>query len=387
MKISHVATILLGYENVDPVMQRSFAVVRLETDTGIVGWGEASTNWGHSYPTVLRTTIEDVVAPLLAGKDPRNIRARVKEMRVALDGYLGWHGLSSQTIAAVETALWDILGKSAGMSIGQMLGGTVDRIRLFGTGTTMFEMSADWHAHYFDAALAAGITAVKVRLGKDPEADTELVRVVRDHIGPDGLLMADAYWGYSPDQALDLARRIEPYDVYFFEEPSPQYMMEGMTRLAAGSPVRIAVGERVYSANQFAEIARRGAAHVFQPDVQICGGILECLDIAAIARVHDIEVVPHVGGPTAIGFAANLQWSAAAGVTLIEYAVDPYQPLLNEMIAEPIFAMDRIEGGFVRVPSGPGLGIEVDESSFDRFPYVPGQTYAEIFPEHETGRA
>ena len=293
--------------------------------------------------------------------------------------------LSSQTIAAVETALWDILGKSAGMSIGQMLGGTVDRIRLFGTGTTMFEMSADWHAHYFDAALAAGITAVKVRLGKDPEADTELVRVVRDRIGPGRpphgrrLLGLFAGPGTRPGAADRAVRRGTSS-----REPSPQYMMEGMTRLAAGSPVRIAVGERVYSANQFAEIARRGAAHVFQPDVQICGGILECLDIAAIARVHDIEVVPHVGGPTAIGFAANLQWSAAAGVTLCSRSL----PAVAQRDDRGAHIRDGSYRGRLRPrSSGPGLGIEVDESSFDRFPYVPGQTYAEIFPEHETGRA
>lgn len=178
-----------------------------------------------------------------------------------------------------------------------------------------------------------------------------------------------------------------PYDIYFFEEPSPQYMTEGMSRLTANSAVRIAVGERVYSATQFAEIARSGGAHVFQPDVQICGGIMECMDIAAVARVHDIEVVPHTGGPTAIGFAANVQWAAAAGVALMEYAVDPYQPLLNEMITDPIFSMERIQQGHIVVPGGPGLGIDVDETSFDRFPYTPGQTYAQLFPEHETGRA
>lgn len=387
MKITSIEAIALGFEKVDPVMGRSFSVVRVETDAGIVGWGEASTNWGHSYPTVIAATIHDVLAPLLVGKDPRNIRARLAEMHVTLDGYLGWEGLTSQAIAAVEISLWDILGKDAGMSVAQLLGGGADRIRLFATGTTMFEMTADWHAHYFDAALAAGFTAVKVRLGKNPAADLELIETVRNHIGPDGLLMADAYWGYSPDQALDLARRMEPFDVYFFEEPCPQYMQDGLAWLSANSPVRIAVGERVYSPAQFADIARRGSARVFQPDAQICGGILACMEVATLARIANIEVAPHVGGPTAIGFAANLQWAAAVGVAIMEYDIDVYQPVLREILTDNLFGMDRITDGTIAVPPGPGLGIEVDESSFARFPYEAGRTYAEMFPEHETGRA
>ncbi len=387
MKITRVEALSLGFEKVDPVMGRSFSVVRIETDADIVGWGEASTNWGHSYPTVLAATIHDVLAPLLIGKEPRNIRARLAEMHVTLDGYLGWEGLTSQAIGAVEIALWDILGKDAGASVAQLLGGGAERIRLFATGTTMFEMSADWHAHYFDPALAVGFTAVKVRLGKDPAADLELLRTVREHIGPGGLLMADAYWGYSPDQALDLARAMEPFDIYFFEEPCPQYMQDGMAWLSAHSPVRIAVGERVYSPAGFAEIARRGSARVFQPDAQICGGILACLDIATLARIADLEVAPHVGGPTAIGFAANLQWAAAAGVAIMEYDIDVYQPVLREILTDNLFGMDRITDGSIAVPQGPGLGIEVDETSFTRFPYEPGRTYAEMFPDHETGRA
>lgn len=387
MKITKVDAISLGFEKVDPVMGRSFSVVRVETDADIVGWGEASTNWGHSYPTVLATTIHDVLGPLLVGKEPRNIRARSAEMHVTLDGYLGWEGLTSQAIGAVEIALWDILGKDAGASVAQLLGGGAERIRLFATGTTMFEMSADWHARYFDPALAVGVNAVKVRLGKDPDADLDLIRTVREHIGPGGLLMADAYWGYSPDQALDLARKMEPSDIYFFEEPCPQYMQEGLAWLSARSPVRIAVGERVYSPAAFADIARRGSARVFQPDAQICGGILACMDIATLARAWDLEVSPHVGGPTAIGFAANLQWAAAAGVAIMEYDIDVYQPVLREILHDNLFGMDRIKDGTIAVPDGPGLGIDVDESSFARFPYEPGRTYAEMFPDHETGRA
>jgi L-alanine-DL-glutamate epimerase-like enolase superfamily enzyme len=385
-KITEIRTILLGYRKTDPPMQRGFALVRIETDAAHVGFGEASSNWGHSYPTVVKTIVDDVVAPNLTGRDAANVRARVEELRVLLDGYLGWDGVSAQVIGAVEIALWDLLGKEAGLPIAALLGGGRSELALYGTGTTMFEETPEWHARYFDAALARGVKGVKVRLGKNPDADVALVRAVREHVGPDVMLMADAYWGYSPDEALELSYRIAEYDVFFFEEPSPQYDLAGLQRLCERSPVRIAGGERIYTPSHYRIVAERRAAHVFEPDASICGGILACLEVVAIARSHGIRVVPHVGGPTPVGMAANLHWAAAAGCSLIEYDIDPQQPIRDRLARGGALGFETIEGGVLRVPTGPGLGIELDETLFESFPYVPGETYAEVFPEHETGR-
>lgn len=385
MRIASVTARCLGYRKTDPPMARAFVVVRVETDTGVVGWGEASSNWGHSYPTVVETVIRDVIAPNLEGTDALALRDRLGQMHVLLDGYLGWEGLSSQVIGAVEIALWDIAGKAHGASLSQLLGGGVDAIPLYGTGTTMFEESAEWHAHYFDEALSHGFRNVKVRLGKNPDADVELVRVVKDHIGPDKRVMADAYWGYSPEEAIALTDRLKPYGLYFFEEPCPQYDVDGLARLAARSlPVRVAGGERIYSPAQFRLLAERGAIHVFQPDATLCGGILACLDIMAIARAFGLEVIPHVGGPTAIGLAANLQWAAAAHVPMIEWDIDPHQPLVDTLA--PQLALGEIRDGVTIIPDGPGLGIEFDEAVLDDFPHERGDTYAEVFTDHETGR-
>ena len=383
--ITSITARCLSYHKSDPPMQRGFVVVRIETSSGLVGWGEASSNWGHSYPTVVETVVRDVIAPNLEGSDAFAIRARVAQMHVLLDGYLGWEGLSSQVIGAVEIALWDVLGKAHGMSIAELLGGGIDTIPLYGTGTTMFDESAGWHAHYFDAALAVGFNNVKVRLGKHPDADVELVRVVREHIGAGRRIMADAYWGYSAEEAIALTERLKPLGVYFFEEPCPQYDVDGLVRLASRSlPVRVAGGERIYSPAQYRMLAERGAIHVFQPDASICGGIIACMEIAAIARHFGLEVIPHVGGPTAIGLAANLQWAAAANVPMMEWDIDPHQPLVDRLAPE--LALSRIEGGAARVPSGPGLGIAVDEEILGDFPHVTGGTYAEVFTDHETGR-
>ena len=385
MRIKAIDTILLGHRKTDPPMQRTYALIRIEAEGGLVGYGEASSNYGHSYPTVIRTIIEDVVARNLVGRDARDIRGRVLDMRVLLDGYLGWEGVTAQVIGGIEIALWDILGKSVGLPICQLLGATPTTLPVYGTGTTMFEATPEWHGAYFDACLARGFTAVKVRLDVDIPEAVERVAGVRRHVGPDVRIMVDAYWGYSTDDALALARRLEPYDIFFFEEPSPQYQAVGLARLGQRSPVRIAVGERVYSREQYHAIAVAGAAQVFEPDPPLWGGIAACLDIAAIARLHDITVVPHPGSPTPVGLAAGLHWAAAAGVPLFEFDIDPSLPVRDGLMPEPIFDLAHIVDGRIAVPDGPGLGITIDESAFARFPYVAGETYAEVFPEHEAG--
>ncbi len=387
MRIASVKAVLAGYRKIDPDMQRSFALVRVGADDGTVGWGEASTNWGHSYPTVFRAVIDDVCARHLLGRDPLAIRDRVADLKVTLDGYLGWEGLTSQTIGAIEMALWDLLGKSLNAPVHRLLGGSAYPIPLYGTGTTMFEESAQWHARYFDECLELGFKGVKVRLGRTVEADAEVVATVREHVGPDTLMGVDSYWFHDPDTALELARRIAEYDIHFFEEPVPQYQIEGLQRLQRSSPIRVAVGERVYSPRAYARLARCDAARVFEPDAALAGGIAACMDIAALAERSGIEVIPHVGGPTVVALAANLHWATAARVRLCEYDIDPHQPMITDIGDNPGLALSDTRGGVITAPEGPGLGVDVDEAELAKHPYVEGDTYAELFPEHESGRA
>lgn len=386
MKITAVDPIELGYRKVDPPMARSFAVVRVETDAGLIGWGEASTNWGHSYPTVFSAAVRDVCAAPLLGTDPTDVRGRLAQLHVLLDGYLGWEGLTSQVIGAIEIACWDILGQSLDTPVHQLLGAAARPLRLYGTGTTMFEDDAAYHAHYFDAAIQHGFSGFKVRLGRSVADDVATVAAVREHVGPDALIGVDSYWFHDPRTALEVAEALAPLDVRFFEEPVPQMRVDDLAWLAARSPIPIAVGERVYSIHQYDHLARTGAAHVFQPDASICGGLLACMEIAALARQRGIDVFPHVGGPTVIGLAANLHWAVAADVALMEYDIDPYQPLITDVSGPPI-ALDDIEGGILSPPPGPGLGVALPDDVAERFPYVRGDTYAEVFPDHEKGRS
>lgn len=386
MRITAVDPVELGYRKVDPPMARSFAVVRVETDAGLVGWGEASTNWGHSYPTVFSATVRDVCAAPLLGTDPTDIRGRLAQLHVLLDGYLGWDGLTSQVIGALEVACWDILGQSLEAPVHRLLGAANRSLRLYGTGTTMFDEDAAYHARYFDEALERGFTGVKVRLGRSIADDVATVAAVRDRVGPDALVGVDSYWFHEPRAALALATELVPLGVSFFEEPTPQMRVDGLRWLNERSPIPVAVGERVYSVHQYDQLARLGAAAVFQPDVCISGGILSCLEVATIARQHGIAVYPHVGGPTIIGLAANLHWAVAADVPLMEYDIDPYQPLVDEVGGPPL-GLGAIADGRIAAPDGPGLGVSLPDDVATRFPYVAGDTYAEVFPDHEKGQA
>jgi L-alanine-DL-glutamate epimerase-like enolase superfamily enzyme len=387
VKITAVDALALGYRKTDPPMARNFAVLRIETDDGLVGWGEASTNWGHMYPTVFVAAIRDVCAAPLLGTDPTDVRGRLRQLHVILDGYFGWEGFTSQVVAAVEIACWDIVGQAAEQPLHRLLGAANRPLRLYGTGTTMFEETPDYHAHYFDDAVAHGFHGVKVRLGRTVDDDVATVQAVRDHVGPDAMIGVDSYWFHDARTALAVAERLHPLGIGFFEEPVPQMRVDDLAWLAARSPIPVAVGERVYSPEQFDDLARRGAANVFQPDASVCGGILACMDVAAAAARRGIAVYPHVGGPTAIGLAANLHWAVAADVPWMEYDIDPYQPLVSEVGGVAPIALDDLKDGVVTAPDGPGLGVSLPDDVAERFPYSPGDTYAEVFPEHETGRS
>ena len=148
----------------------------------------------------------------------------------------------------------------------------------------------------------------------------------------------------------------------------------------------MAVGERVYSARAFAELARRDAARVFEPDATLNGGLMSCMEIADIAARSSIEVIPHIGGPTVVGLAANLQWATAARVRLFEFDIERDQPMITAIGDNPGLGAHRHPRRDPDRPLGAGLGVDVDESELAEHPYVEGETYAELFPEHESGR-
>ena len=382
MKITNIQTIPLGYMKDLPKIPRSFALVRVETDKGIIGYGEASTSYGHFYPKVVESIVDEAVSRAIIGKDPTNIQDRLQDLNLYINPWLGWEGITSQVIGAVEIALWDILGKANGMSISELWGGGLKRIPLYATGTTYPEKGPEWHGKFFDHVLERGFAAVKTRIGSPYKKAIAQIAGVREYIGDDLVLLVDGYWTYSTETAIRLAKEMEEYDVYWFEEPIPQYRLNGLERLCEESPVNIAVGERIYSLSGFENVITRNAAHILQPDPTVCGGIYESMEIAALAKANDMKVFPHIGGLTAVGIAAVLHFASVIKTDFLEYDSSPYQPLRDELLKDPIFSLDNIEDGYISVPEKPGLGIEIDEACFEEFAYEPGSdVYPDIYPQ------
>ncbi|MDA8037598.1 MAG: mandelate racemase/muconate lactonizing enzyme family protein [Actinomycetota bacterium] len=386
MKIASVRVIPLGHMKDEPAIPRSFALVRIESDEGIVGWGEASSAYGHSYPLVVKEVVEGVLARALVGKEVFAIEHRLFDMRRYATQFLGSSGVVSQAIGGVEIALWDILGKACGLPLFQLLGGRRSEVRLYGTGTTYFEMEPTWHAEYFAKCLAHGFRGVKVRVGKAPDWDLSLVSTVRDFIGDDVALYVDAFMSYSPESALEMARRFSDYGVGFFEEPVRQEVLGNLTRLVERSPIPIAVGERLYSVREFEAVVRARAADVLQPDATIVGGLREALRVCDLGALGGYRVIPHIGGLSAVGIAANLHVACASdAVSELEYDIGPYQPLRDEILMEPVFSLESIDGGVLRPPESGGLGIEIDELRLEAFAYERGDVYPDIYPHYGAG--
>ena len=386
MNISSVRVLALGHMKDEPAIPRSFALVRIETDAGLVGWGEASSSYGHSYPLVVKEVVEGVLARALVGKGALDIEARVFDMRRYATQFLGASGVVSQAMAGVEIALWDILGKASNLPLYRLLGGRRDEVRLYGTGTTYFEKDPAWHAGFFKGCLAHGFRGVKVRVGKTRAWDLSLVRTVREAVGSDVRLYVDAFMSYSLRTALGMAREFDAYDVGFFEEPIRQESLEGLAYLVEKSPVPIAVGERLYSAREFEAVMRARAADVLQPDATIVGGMREALRVCELGALGGFRVVPHIGGLSAVGIAANLHLACASdAVVELEFDIGPYQPLRDDILVDPVLSLDRIQGGVLRAPQGPGLGIEVDEERLASFAYEPGPVYPDIYPQYGAG--
>ena len=252
----------------------------------------------------------------------------------------------------------------------------------------MFEQSAQWHAHYFDQCIDARFKGVKVRLGRSLDDDVEVVRVVREHIGPELLIGVDSYWFHDVDTAIELTRRIAPYRIHFFEEPLPQYQIEGLERLQHSSPdpgrrggARLLTARRTPS---WPAATRPGSS---SPTPPWPAGSWRAWRSPTSPPARRSRCIPHVGGPTVVGLAANLHWATAARVRLFEFDIERDQPMITAIGDNPGLALTDIRDGTLTAPTGPGLGVDVDEAELARYPYVEGETYAELFPEHESGRS
>lgn len=362
MKIIEIRTIPLmgrtpetGWDHeVDPE-ENLQTIVEVVTDEGLVGIGSSYTS------QALVEGALSLLRPWLIGEvaiEPERVSEKLHQMTF----WQGRGGAVTHAISGVDIALWDLLGKATGQPVGRLLGGCYrDRIKPY--GSILFDEPGRLRAK-LEAVLARGFRAIKLGwrpFGRiDRQTDELLVRTARDTVGAEVEIMVDAggseqFWPHSYKWALETAKMLADYSVVWFEEALPADDIEGYIKLREHAPLPIATGEVLTRRQSFLPWLERGAVDIIQPDCIKVGGLSESRRIGWYAYDHNILLVPH-GWNNAVGLAADLQLAAALpNSRWVEY-LTPSQ-YIDEIVVQP-FQLDA--EGMLKIPSGPGLGIELN---------------------------
>ena len=346
----------------------SYCLMRVTTDDGIVGWGEACDSFGLTYASVVEAAVADAFSPLLVGEELDSIDRLMHKLRSWTRRRLGHTWVASQALSGLELAMQDALGKARGEPVALMLGGSLDPVPVYASSVFLGEGDPDWHVELLGPLLRAGVRGVKVRIGVDWQSDLETLAGLRERLDPAVDLMIDGNENFTVETALVVAGRLAELGIGWFEEPVLQESPVAMDAMAARSPVPLACGEHLFGLAEFEEAIRRNWASFLQPDASTCGGLAEGMRIAAAGHRAGVRVVPHsAAGPVAL--AAGLHLAAASPtIDLLEY---PY-PLAEcwATIAPGCpLVPDRVVDGALTPPDVPGLGIDIDFEAVRSRPY------------------
>ena len=368
MKITDVEGIMLRLPEVKRIGDgcQAVLVIRVHTDAGIIGIGEAHTN-----PLVSKAILDaplcsvsaEGLRSLLVGEDPRDIERLWEKMYRHTQTY-GRRGIALHTISGVDIALWDIAGKVAGLPLHRLLGGARSQ--------TMPVYASDLSQATLEGTLAtarrhraAGYRAMKFGwggLGSGAREDIAVAAALRREVGDKIDLMIDMGFPVPFEHALELGRGLADHGIFFLEEPLSPDDIAGFARLVAASPTPIATGEKESTLHPYLDLMDRGGLRIIQPDVARVGGLTEARRIAAAAEARNARMIPHCWS-TDILVAATLHLvSTLRDCPYLEYNATA-NPLRTDLLREPI----RPRDGLVTVPEGPGLGIELNEETLERY--------------------
>ena len=358
MKITAIKTyIVAGSESADGWTHiKPFVFVKVETDEGLSGWGEAYALTDQQRS--IAQLVEEVGRYLL-GFDPLNVRRFA--VRVFHEFAEARYGLQFYSaMSALEIALWDITGKVRGLPIYELLGGACHNpIRLYANFWSTKDQSTEAIVDKAVEMTERGFGAIKIYPFRCPTLAlaVDRVRRVREAIGAEVDLMIDLSGHDDPAMSLQAALKFAEFDPYWIEEPVASHDLENLAHITNTVPARIVTGERLAGKHVFRDVLARQAANLLNPDIAACGGILEFLEIAAMAEAFSVSVTPHNYNSMSVAQAAALQVSALAPNAIIaEYF--PYFQEISDAIS-----VDRleIENGYAKLPDRPGLGMELDE--------------------------
>ncbi|HVU90843.1 MAG TPA: mandelate racemase/muconate lactonizing enzyme family protein [Jatrophihabitans sp.] len=348
----------------------SFLFVRVETDTGVVGWGEACDSYGVTYAGVLAATVRDAFAPLLVGQELVAAGPLATLLRLSTRRRLGDQWVAVQARSAVEIARWDAVARAQDRSVTDLIGRVRDSVPVYASSTFLDEGPADMHLDLLAPLLERGVRMAKVRTGPDWQRDLQTLAEVRAKLPEDVELMVDGSETYTLPTALEIADRLHELGIRWFEEPIPQVNRAAIARLCEKSRVPIAYGEHLYGREEAIDALSTGGISVFQPDASVSGGITETRDAAHLAAFYGARVVPHVcAGP--VSLAANLVVAGTVpAIRAIEYPLN-LLPVWDALGDGAALGLDAIVDGAIPVPDGPGLGVALAEAVAAEHPYAP----------------
>ena len=352
----------------------NMCLVEIDTDTDITGLGEAKAAVGNlgNYAAIV-TLIREEFAPLLIGRDPRDItgawdllyngtRAHYAAREGRTFPTIGRRGITLSAVSGVDIALWDILGRSLDVPLWRLMGGRYrDRVPAYASGGWAPVGGIGKQMLQY---VERGHRAVKMRVGlQDASVDDSAARVAeaRETLGPGVGIMVDAHGTWSVREAQRFARKVEAYDLAWLEEPVSPDNLAGQAEVRAATDIPIAAGESEQTRFAFREMLDARAVDVLQPDPAIAGGITEVRTIAALAASQGLTVAPHLWG-SAILFATGLHLCVSTPcATILEFSRG-HNPLLNDLVEEEI----AFEDGHVLAPTGPGLGLTLRRDFVER---------------------
>jgi len=354
------------------------AILRVETDDGLVGWGEGKNAAGSAgtYAALVHM-LNHEIAPRLIGRDPTDI-VQIWEMlyngvrleKASASGHampeLSRRGISIAAISAVDIALWDILGKSLGQPVWRLLGGRkADRMPVYASGGWA---SADKIGEQLQTYIAAGgFRSVKMRVGAmdgEPHLSAARVKAARAALGPDIQLMVDAHGTYTVGDAKRFVHLVSDCDLTWFEEPVIADDKVGMAEVRASGSVPIASGESEATRFAFRDLAVLKAVDVFQPDPAFCGGITEAMRIAALASAFNLRLSPHLWAGAPCFFAGLHVCAASPASFVIEYSLGA-NPMIHDLVEDDVSVKD----GMIVIPDRPGLGFTIAEKFLEAHAY------------------
>ncbi|WP_105414673.1 mandelate racemase/muconate lactonizing enzyme family protein [Neorhizobium sp. T25_27] len=352
------------------VSRTNFVFVKLYTDEGYEGVGEATLEWKTKTIVSALEELERV----LIGRNPFEVDAIIEQLH--RDSYWRTGAVFRTALGAIEAALLDIKGKALGVPVFELLGGKYrDRVECYANHWFFGAVTPDQYAENARKAVAMGYRALKwdpfdvadLEMSRKQRRQTiDIVAAVRDAVGPDVDLMLDVHGRLNVPTAIAMCRELAPYNLRWIEEPTPPESIDALVDVREKSPVPIAAGERWYEPGKFLEALSKKAVDILQPDVSHAGGLGETKRISHMAHHHLIPVAPHNPvGP--VMNAMTLHMSVAIPNFSIFETVSVDVPWRKELVRETL----QFEDGAILAPTAPGLGVELIEEACGRYPYAP----------------